>query len=314
VRITYAGQAACSDGAAFRETVRRKAPELVDAGSDEAAREFVVEVRVRKDGTAEGKVAISEPTGAAITRRLEGDDCAEVTEALAFIVAELGRAVVLEAEGDETVPPPLPPPPAKSDAVVPKPADEKPTVERPEPSRGSRLRWEAGAGLQAVRAPAPDFLAAPLVYVELGFAPDGVSSLFSGRISGLYAKSGTLRGTIGNADIFWITGRAEFCGPRFGSVLAASGCATFDAGALEGTGNRAGEQRTRRVVWLSPGLTLRGHLVVVRTLVVGAEGGVFVPQIRPRFYFTDSGGNRDTVHTVPWVGFRAGLGLGVLFP
>ena len=309
VRITVTGDSTCAGPVEFREAVRRKGPDLVDAGVDEAAREFVVEMRVRPDGVAEGKVRISEPSGASITRRLEGNDCTEVIEALAFIVAELGRAVRLEPEGGEAAPPPPP------STVTPQHPAPKATREPPKRTEKTRLRWEVGAGLQAVSGPAPDWLPAPLAYLELGVSPDGTPPRFSGRLSALYAQSGTIQGTVGNAEIVWAVGRAELCGPRLGAALAASGCLSFDAGLLEGRGSGAASApKTERTVWLAPGLTLRGHFVIERTLVVGLEAGAFIAQIRPRFYFTGPEGERDSIHEVPWVGFRAGLGLGVLFP
>jgi hypothetical protein len=309
VRITYAGDGHCVPAADFREAVRRKAPELHEAAAGEDAREFVVEVNVRADGTASGNVTISEPSGATATRRLEGDDCSEVTDALAFIVAELGRALRID-EGETAVVSPTPVAPSAAPRRASPESDQKlvapPTL---------RLRWEAGVGIQAVRAPAPAWLVAPLAYLDLGWAQDRHEPLFSGRVSAFYAKSGTIPGNVGDAEIRWAAVRAELCGPHFtGGVFAASGCASFDAGVLEGRGTRAAEPKTDRAVWLSPGLTLRGHLTLVRTLVGGVEGGGFVPQVRPRFYFAGTGGERETVHEVPWVGFRVGLGLGVLFP
>jgi hypothetical protein len=319
VRITYAGDNTCATASDFREAVRRRAPELEDAGVGEAAREFLAEVSLRADGTAGGKVTISEPSGASVTRRLEGNDCGEVTEALAFIVAELGRAIRIDAEDEAgaslTDEPRVPT--RGEDSTPPDRAKSKVNAEKAKPPTKpiARVRWEAGIGIHAVLAPAPDWVLARLAYLELGWAADGTSAVVSGRLSALYATSGTIHGAVGDAEIRWGVARAELCGPRFAfGVTATSGCATFDAGVIEGRGSRAALPKTERALWLSPGLTVRGHLTLEQTLVLGIEGGAFVPQIRPRFYFAGPGSGSETIHDVPWVGFRVGLGLGVLFP
>src|SRR5688500_3908711 len=41
VRISYAGDQACGSEGEFREAVRRRAPELEDAGEHQAARDFI---------------------------------------------------------------------------------------------------------------------------------------------------------------------------------------------------------------------------------------------------------------------------------
>jgi hypothetical protein len=314
VRITYTSHGDCATAAEFREAVRRRAPELEDAPPGEAAREFVAEATEREGG-AHGTVVISEPSGATVTRRLEGNDCREVTDALAFIVAELGRAIRIDEEG---APPPAgPAAPPSAPIPSPEPARATPASEATPRTSPSRLRWEAGVGLEAVLAPAPDWMLAPFGYFEGGWANDGVSPLLSLRLSFLYAKSGSIHGTVGDAEIRWAVARAELCGPRFGDgSFSASGCAFFDAGAIEGSGSRATDPKTPVAPWLSPGLAVRGQLLLERTLVVGVQAGAFVPLVRPRFYFSnpEAGAAGDTLHEVPKVGFRAGFSLGVLFP
>src|SRR5262245_5910357 len=158
VRIAYRAGAGCPSDDEFRAAVARRAPELADAQQGEPAREFSADVTERPDGSIQGKLEISEPSGARATRRIEGDDCHEVSEALAFIVAELARA--LHIEPDEPVAPPSPivtAPPARAPERAPTP---KP------PPKQKRLHWEAGFGLEATKAPAPDWLLGPAVYLE----------------------------------------------------------------------------------------------------------------------------------------------------
>jgi hypothetical protein len=313
VRIHYETGAACANPREFRDAVRQRAPELVDAGMHEAAREFNVGVTLGPDGVMRGKVEIVEPSGANVTRRLEGRDCAEVVEALAFIVAELGRAVSIEGEADAPADPdraptaPKPAPPSSRQAA--KLALEEDTT--PEPAR---WRVQAGVGLQALSALMPDWALGQLIYAELDRTRAGLPSAVAARLSASRAASGTIRGAIGDAEMLWLSLRGEAC-VRFGrEPFWASPCATFDVGWLDATGSRAANSTTKRAAWLSPGLTARVTLVALKFLVLEPEAGVFVPLSRPRLFFGGPESEGETIHRVGAVGFRAGLAVGVLFP
>lgn len=313
VRITYHADAECPTAEDFRNAVARRAPELADAEHGEPAREFSADVSERPDGRFQGKLEISEPSGARATRRLEGDDCHEVSEALAFIVAELGRSLRIEPDESVEAPPAVEPVPP----VAPEPAkarEEPPEKKPPE----KRFRWEAGIGLDATNAPSPDWLLGPSVYVEVGRSALPEPAFLSGRLSAHYAKSGIIHGEIGNAEIRWVAFRAELCGPRLHSgYFSLGGCALFDAGEVEGKGAGSADPTTRASLWLAPGLLARVKATILPALVVlGVEGGLFVPLIRPRFYFGGAGdqGTGETVHEVPAVGSLVALDLGVLFP
>ncbi len=312
VRIHYEAGAACGNALEFREAVRQRAPELVDAGMNDAAREFNVGVTLGPDGLMRGKVAIVEPSGANVTRHLEARDCAEVVEALAFIVAELGRAVSIEGEEDTPAEPnpastaPTPPPSPPEGAEPPISKDAAPTP--------ARWRVQAGVGLQALSALMPSWALGQLAYAELDRTRDGLPSAVAARLSALRAASGKIQGAIGDAEVLWLSVRGEAC-VRFGRApLSASPCASFDVGWLDATGSRAANTATKRAAWLSPGLTARATLAVLKFLVIEPEAGVFVPLSTPRLFFAGADGEGETIHRVDAVGFRAGLGMGVLFP
>jgi len=286
----------------------------LDAQSGEPAREFSADVTERADGRVQGRLEISEPSGARATRRVEGDDCLEVSEALAFIVAELGRALHIEPDPIAEAPPPVATaaPPAR--APERRPADRKPP---PEPPPERERRWEAGVALEVTSAPAPDALLGPSIYLELPrFTPPGTPR-FSGRLSAHYANSGIIPGDIGDSEIRWIVTRGELCGPRaISGSFSLGACALFDAGELRGKGEGSADPTTRASLWLAPGLLARIKATIAPAfLVVGVEGGLFAPLIRPRFFFGDAEGQSgETVHEVPALGSFVAFELGVLFP
>lgn len=312
LRIHYEAGAACGNALEFREAVRQRAPELVDAGIYDAAREFNVGVTLGPDGVMRGKVAIFEPSGANVTRHLEGRDCAEVVEALAFIVAELGRAVSIEGEGD--APEKTEQPSTAPAAPRSPPRDAEPPISKDATPEPARWRVRAGVGLQALSALMPTWALGQLFYAELERTRVGVPSAVTARLSALRAASGTIRGAIGDAEMLWLSLRGEAC-VRFGrEPFSASPCATLDVGWLDATGSRAANTTTKRAAWLSPGLTVRTSLVALKFLTIEPDAGIFMPLSRPRLFFAGAEGEGETIHRVGAVGLRAGLSVGVLFP
>jgi hypothetical protein len=323
-RITYTGGLGCRTSSEFRDAVRRHAPELRDAVENEPARELVVAVAVNDDGSAQGSVDISEPSGARVMRRLDGRSCAEVTDALAFIVAELGVALRLEDEAREDargreagISAEAPPPPTTSPAPSQPATPTKPVVASPKPRPDPRSRWlryQAGAGLDGVQGPIPGWAWAPAGYFDVAWKPAGMRALAAARLTLSRTANSAVYGTIGDTNFHWFTARAEGCVPWLGTEsLAATPCVTFDAGWLEAKASRAANSKTKRTAWLSPGLTGRISYAPLRMLVLEAEGGLFVPLSRPRFFFANVEGSPETVYTTRTLGFRAGLRAGVLF-
>jgi hypothetical protein len=321
-RITFVGELGCRTTTEFRDAVRRHAPELREAAGKEPAREFVVAVTVHDDRGTLGHLDISEPSGANVTRRLEGRSCAEVTDALAFIVAELGVAVRLDQEGTEVreqrKPPsaeaPAPPTPSASS----QPSTPTGRVAASRAPRAERSRWlsyQAGIGLDAVRGPVPNWTWAPAAYFDLGWRPFGVRARAAARLSLSRTSSSAVYGTIGDTHFRWSTARAEGCAPWLGTAsLVATPCVTFDVGWVEAKGSRAAHPKTTRTVWLSPGVTARvSYAPPIRVLVLEAEAGLMVPLSRPRFFFANAQGQPETIYAARGLGFRAGLRAGVRF-
>jgi hypothetical protein len=321
-RIAFVGELGCRTTIEFRNAVRRHAPELREAVENEPAREFVVAVTVQDDGSTLGHVDISEPSGASVTRRLNGRSCAEVTDALAFIVAELGVAVRLEEEAGQAREQSQPPPAEAPALLTPSASSSSPLPTEPvAASRGPRskrmpsLSYQAGIGLDAVRGPVPNWTWAPAAYFELGWRPSGVRARAAARLSLSRTTSDTVYGTIGDSHFRWSTARAEGCAPWLGTAsLVATPCVTFDVGWVEANSSRAVRSKTTRTAWLSPGVTARLSYAPIRVLVFEAEAGLMAPLSRPRFFFANPQGQPETVYAVPAVSFRAGLRAGVRFP
>jgi hypothetical protein len=316
------GELGCRTPTEFRDAVRRQAPELREAVENEPAREFVVAVTVHDDGSTLGNVDISEPSGASVTRRLNGRSCAEVADALAFIVAELGVAVRLEEEGGQARAPREEPSAGARALPATSPAREPPVPTKrvaaspaPRAARSPWLSYQAGIGLDSVRGPVPNWTWAPAAYFDIGWRPSGVRARAAARLSLSRTTSTAVYGTIGDTQFRWLTARAEGCAPWLGTEsLVATPCVTFDVGWVEAKGSRAAHPKTTRSAWLSPGVTARVSYAPIRVLVLEAEAGLMAPLSRPRFFFANAQGQPETVYAVRAVGFRAGLRAGVRFP
>jgi hypothetical protein len=190
----------------------------------------------------------------------------------------------------------------------------EPEVER---ARSTRLRWEAGTGVELVLAPAPDWMVAPLAYVEVLIGRDGSAPSASGRVTVSYGKSGTIAGTVGDTELRWLAGRAELCGWLLGANPILAGCGSLDLGALQGRGGgAAAAPKTETAVWLAPGLSLRAVTTLERILVFGLEAGAFFPLVRPRFFYAngDEVADSETIHEVPALGIRVQASVGMRFP
>ncbi len=314
MRIVYTG-GECSSADELRDAVRRRAPELEEANALDVARSFSVEVATGSDGVTRGSVRIQEPSGANVTRRLEGRSCREVLDALAFIVAELGRAVSIEASpADATLQLAAP---TESLEPMTEPAPPRTLVTpSPAPTRTDTARrlWQAGVGVEAVFTPTPSWRPAQAAYIDVSWPRPGMLLAPSARVTALRATSGAVRGAIGDAELLWVSGRMEVCPLRWGDERWwAVPCVMVEAGLLEATGSRAANTTTQRTLWLAPGLTARAALAVLDALVVEADAGALLPVIQPRFFFAEGEGQGETIHQVANVGFRFGIKLGVRF-
>jgi hypothetical protein len=124
-----------------------------------------------------------------------------------------------------------------------------------------------------------------------------------------FGGSDRLPASVGSAELRWLRGRLEGCSAFPASLrLELQGCASFDGGMLEGTGQNAPFTDTRRAAWLAPGILGRVSLGLIQRLDLSAELGSFVPLVRPRFLIETPEG-QELLHAVPILGFSAGLGL-----
>jgi hypothetical protein len=96
--------------------------------------------------------------------------------------------------------------------------------------------------------------------------------------------------------------------PRSGP-LALRPCLELDVGALRGEGLGVGSATRRTALWLSSGASVRGSVSLSDRIELGAQVGGMLPLYRPRFYFLPG----VTAFQVEPVGFRAGSFVSLLF-
>jgi hypothetical protein len=322
VRLEFTAPPGCPTASDFRAQVEARATRFQPAGAPFAARSFAVSIATDAQG-ARGTVVIREIDGREAIRVVPGEDCGEVTAALALVVA-----VAIDADArTEPVASPLrlePPLPPSFMSPLMRPPPLIAAGPSPDLSRGrapaARFRLAGGTHLGVTGAVAPEAMAGLQLFADVTrFADQGFTPTL--RLSFERGQSGLTTTAIGRAQFTWTAGRIEACpgtwpraalspsaaGPvRFG----ASPCALFDAGALTAEGSRTTDAATETRPWLAPGALGRLQLSLFDTLLLEAEIGVTFPLVEYRYYF----GPTTTVFTVPRAAPLGGLGLGVRFP
>ena len=327
LRVAYSAPASCPGEAEFRSEFARSMQ-----GSALAAGDFAYEVAIdtEPDGHR-GTLRVVAPTPSESRRVVRDADCRAVVRALAFIAAVLAdpdvatRGVAEETkviqEGD--TPASLPAPPAKAAEPaklkpLPRPVGATPRARGrelvPREERDSRVKAVARARSTSFRLGiSAAAVAETALEPELGFGPRlgllARQGALLGALSLTFGGSDSLSASIGSAELRWIRGRLEGCAAFPASLrLELQGCASFDGGMLEGSGQNAPFTDTRRAAWLAPGALGRLSLALGQRLDLSVELGGFVPLVRPRFLIETPEGE-ELLHAVPALGFSAGLGL-----
>ncbi|HEX2871185.1 MAG TPA: hypothetical protein VHP33_08015 [Polyangiaceae bacterium] len=315
VRFQFAAPAECPDAAAFTARVRERTSRGRLAEPGELARTFNVQVTVAPSGFA-GEIEFLDDNGAAVNRRLSGEQCDAVVSSLALITA-----LALDATLRETEPGPEPVPPRS--AAAPQAAPPPPPALR---------KYEPKA--PPPRPPAPKTLRA-----RLGFGGAYGTSL-RGPERFLLAQQGSLIGQLewGNgpalrvaahldqqeltvdagrvAELRILGVESSVCPLQLRSEsFALYPCAVVDLGSLHGEG-RLGDNLTTAngdtIFWASAGAEVRG-LVESETLPIWLElrAGVGFPLVAThQFVFRNP---QALVYEVPHVTGVGGLSVGVRF-
>jgi hypothetical protein len=226
-------------------------------------------------------------------RRLQGESCGAVVEALTVVLALAAD----QAELDPPQAPPLPP------AAVPAPPGSPVTSAAERPNLTSdRLRWAVRIGILAEvgMLPGPSF------------GPRGVLE-FNRRdwslelgLGALLPRHAELSGADSPAsDIRWLGGQVALCHAlRFGF----SACFGAESGRLSGTGSGVDQPIDASGWWLAgtAGARWRGPLYERAALSWQLGLGVAAAILRPEFGFDDLG----VLHRPSAVSGRLFLGLG----
>jgi hypothetical protein len=264
-----------------------------------------------------GRLELLRADGSTYHREVSGASCAEVANALAFVLALALGAKDPEPPSTQPAPqskpeaPPAPlPPPAPSALAAPPRLPEPPGEQR-------RSAWSFGFGVQlgARAGLAPDWALVESAFFQARRAsttPFGLTL----RVGFSNAQLDTQQTANGSADFRWRTGSLQACPVRLrlSKPLALVPCAGAHIGQLQVSGhpNPSAGERVASKVWLDGLGALRLELTVLHSLSLGLEGQLIVPFTPYQFTF-DSPNSSVTVYQVPNLASAAFVGLAAHF-
>jgi hypothetical protein len=124
------------------------------------------------------------------------------------------------------------------------------------------------------------------------------------------AGSGTTDVQSAAARFVWTAAIAEGCPHRFRfGRFALEPCARFEAGALEGIGERIVPARQDTRAWAAVGAVGRARWAFWDPLFVELEAGLRAPFFRTTYFFEPN----DVIYRLPAIGGTMGAGLGARF-
>jgi hypothetical protein len=313
--VRYLAPAPCPSADTLRAELRAL---LQDSGSAADTFAFDITITSVNDGFR-GTLRATAPSSDGPAREVQDPSCGALVHALAFIAAIVVDPTVAErldgqsssaAFAREDEPPPrTAPPPPQVEPPPPTPAPARPPNPR-KPSAERRFR----AGL--LGAPAletslgPDLALAARLGVYGAAAPVWRGVGWLGGVSFVHGSSDSIATSVGDAELSWTRGRADGClSLPVAKPLLVYPCAFLDVGVLGGTG-QVSPIRSRRSLWLAPGVLGRVALEFANYFELFVEVGGFAPLVRPRFFFVTSTGDA-VVHAVPALGLTAAAGFTV---
>lgn len=302
--LTYAAPAECPAEEEFRRDVAGRVP--AESLRAEVHVDVVVEAA---DGRYHGTVTALDGAASESTRRLiDGDSCAEVAHALAFLAAllvELNGHLDADAEPP---PPPVSPPPAPA---PPSAVAVAAPVRRAPVSPANDVRVSAvllGAGRPGF---GPSVLASGEAGVDVVVGAGTVAP--SARLVA-FAGRGSLSALAGSASLWFAGARLELCPIRLGlTTLAFRVCAGAELGAVHAQGDVLFEPRAVTEPWITAETTLRvswfPFAFATRSFFVELGGGPVLPLDRTRYYLEPDA----TLYRTPVASARLATGLGWQF-
>ncbi len=316
--LTYDAPVECPDREEVVQRLRSFAPATTfaeDGGGDSAVRLVVTSAP-----SLVASIEIARPGQPVTTRVVPADNCAELVEAAALVIAILidpeaaQRASVTGAE--RSSPPPVRqqtvasprPPAARSEAVA-----DSVLVPRGSSGHSDSQRWSFGAeGFVGVT-----WAMAPRATLDTGIGARAESD-DRGALSPWFllsahrAQSAEVTFVNGSASFQLVSGALRSCPLRAWVRTWAwlAPCARVELGRLEAQGNASGNSRSPSILWAAAAAFGRAELRV-SAVHLAAEAGATFPFRHDTYHFDPSG---TTVFTLPIAAFSAGMGAGLTFP
>jgi hypothetical protein len=308
IRLEFHGAPGCPDEQTFVAGVRARTARARFV-TDGDARRFVV--RLDGGAHASGSVTVAGPEGAEGTRSLEADTCAQVTDALALMIA-----LAVDAR-----PPPPPPPPAAPDAgasdagegastgsldagvvvadtapLAPPPVIESspPPRRRASSAPSGPPHFHAGADFALATGVSPHVVVAGAPFVgwrSLSPVLFGVAGL---SLRAAFLRAGTGRLDVagsggGTGDFTWTVGRLDGCAMAWPDrSLRLGGCVRIEAGALDVTAAGVPGARAQTSPWLATGGAGRLEWSFLGPVFLDAEAGLAVRILAKSFDFSST--------------------------
>jgi hypothetical protein len=311
--LRYEADAVCPDLPAFSAILREKLGAAgIDALSAVSPR-LQVGLRAIDSGFA-GQLQLRRADGTQYDREVRGASCAEVANALAFVLAlALGvddpAAVAAEPPNSTPEPPPPAAPVSPPKKITPAPA-AAPRPHEP-PRHPLRSLWAFGGGVElgARAGLAPSWALVESAFLEARRASSSPFGL-SFRAGFENMPTVSLSTVHGTTAFSWRAARLEACPVRLRLFppLELEPCAGVHLGQVRGSGQPVGNgtARSQSKPWFDGLAALRRELSVTRGLTLHVAGQVLLPFTRYLFAFD---GPSTTVYQVPGVASAGFVGL-----
>jgi len=333
--LAYEAPASCPDRAAFIGAIRLRTRRPQLAAEGEAATAFSVTVEPSRERML-GRLEVHEPEaglGAPApteTRTVSSGTCAEVTKALALVVAlildpdaetgvEPQGGPPAEDERDALEDPAIPAAPLEDPAIpaAPLPPPPRPAAREqrpPRPAVGRPVELSAGAELAVTGAVGPGITPKGDAFIDITFTSraGGRGLVFapSVRLGGGFAATASDL-VVGSHRYWWAGGTARFCPMRLvlPSGLRLLPCGAMQVGAHHGSTQGVPNGTTSTDLWLAPGGVASLEWAFGSSLAVELQGGAIVPLLRTRFFLAPD----TTIFSVPAIAATGGIAARLRF-
>ena len=334
--LVYSAPGDCPDRAALVASLNRYTPDTVFAENTGQSERILVIVS-KTAGTFQAAIVDERAGESPTTRLVPAATCAETVDATALVIAilvdpEAGRRAAAGAAvpttpgadgGADAAPASSPEPPAVATPATPPappvsttrpPSIDQDRSDRRDSRASSPTSWAfGGSALVGVtsmmtNAAALDVLVGP-------HAESTARALVSPFLGAYlhYAPSSSFHDGGSSASFHLLSGRAVGCPIRVrfdGDHAWLGPCASFEVGRLEGSGNVGGVGKSSGILWVAPGLSVRGAFGL-GPLFAAVDLGTSFPFERDWFYFDP---RKNSLYRVPPAAFAANLGVGVSIP